>query len=1020
MPADRRVPGPLDTDTAPEEVANGRSAALLNVQLERGYATTVRGNVGIGPAVPLPDGANVVVGACEDPDTEGLVWLVWNSGGQHSLVGWQPGQPSPLLLLTWGGLRLRAQRGTTHAAVLDGQLIYLDAAGELRGVNLARAAGGDFSAAWLAANPFALHLLRQPVFEKLGPYRAQDSSVLGNLVAYRSFQFALRLLYADGSRSVVSGYSDVIYPRVSPQDGVTDPANYIYVPLQAGSDLSVSGEVSKLEVLVREGDAGAWSVAARLERDAAGAFPGGYAFLGSTTGEVLTASESSKVFESLWPAAAVDIAHSRVFVGDTTEGYPPAKASSLNVRVVVENAYTITSLTAPARTFHELCTYRVGVQYYDAFRRPGGVVSSIAVPIPQQTGPGFTAKAIGWGLSGLPTDEIPAWAAYYSLCVSQNARCQYFIQRAGGLAMGYYGDNDNGTAKVFLLESGHEAEEKAVWIGLYSSGGEEKTGGYVFEQGDVLRFLDEPGQEWPILYARASNWQTRDGSVKSLAPTLFAAIGRRSTSIPYRNNALFTTGRFEIYSPSKVGRTTDSFFEATALLPIQTTTLAGAPPRQYSVSSGQLAGDSFIVRSSYVTGPAVAGGPLAAAIAADRIRLVESASPLAPLTPARGAWLDTGRGVPAFALPSNLGQRRRKALVRFSGVKIAGTQLNGLGEWDALSQKDLPLEAGAVVALRLAAQGQTEGQTLIAVQERGAETLYLGQVPLSVAARQEQAELVALTNAVIGGTNTLRGGYGTRHPGSVVNFSGRLYWWDEARAEVCRYAADGVNPLNTLHECRTLGRELATTYAGAEVVAAYDARTEEYLLLFGAAPGGAPARTIRFSERQKGFVGDVSCTPEALVGTRNTLYSLAGGALRRHTDEAPRLSWDGQPAAVARVSCWANAARGLSKTWLALVQEGGAPLWELTEATTPEGQATRTPAARMARQEGQWVGPLLLDANSAGFTGTDAARRALYEGDPLQSTVLRTTLECNNVTPAARLVALSLEFTITSGQTPAP
>jgi len=107
----------------------------------------------------------------------------------------------------------------------------------------------------------------------------------------------------------------------------------------------------------------------------------------------------------------------------------------------------------------------------------------------------------------------------------------------------------------------------------------------------------------------------------------------------------------------------------------------------------------------------------------------------------------------------------------------------------------------------------------------------------------------------------------------------------------------------------------------------------------------------------------------------------------------------------------------VEKTWTGLEIESGEERWELIRAETPTGRRTRLPLTRMAWLDQRWQGALLLDETSPGFSGTDAARRALYEGIPMQGLALLATLRCTDPRPTVRLRALAVEYFINGGQT---
>jgi hypothetical protein len=711
-------------------------------------------------------------------------------------------------------------------------------------------------------------------------------------------------------------------------------------------------------------------------------------------------------------------------------------------------------------TFHESSTYRVVVQFYDELGRAGGCSQPVTVYVPRQNPDALAYRSIRATLT--TTDpvalnvEIPSWARSYQFLVAPNDRTPYFLQGRAADVLGYLGhrtiiNDTNGDVDEIeqVVDVIHVKHEKVlVDIGNFPATGL----GYVWKPGDQIRFLNED-KTFTITDQRGDYLEVP-----------WTGYPDKSTDSEGRTQA-----RIEIFSP----RTTasDVYYERGPRLPIVRSGRGAAEQRSYSQPSVQLEGDCFLAtlyfplidrsntddengtymppnKKQYAQGTPVpiesmvppfrlAPSTSTTTVVHERQKKgvfdgffgikneesvgVSSSTVTAAQTGARQAasltWLDVAQGGrPGVQIPLALQQVELPDALGFSAQYVAGTLLNGLSTWQASDQQALAREQGAIKALASADDVQSEDQNLVAVCEQGAVS-----VGINVARVRQGSggDITADTSQVVGYINSLAGRFGTRHPNSVRARGGRLYWWCADQAEVCRYARDGTNDLNTQQQCRRLGAELAADYARARITAGYDSFSKEYLLCFGADPdSGAPARTVRYSDRAQGFVGDASFTPEAVVGTETRrLLSFVEGQAWEHTDVAPRLTWYGV-AYPADARTWANAVSSVSKTFLALEVESGPELWLLTRAETPSGQYTYVPGTRMERLEDRWHGALLMDATSPGFTGTDATRRALYEGVPVQGLALLLNVRCVSTAPTVRLNAVGIEYFINGGQTP--
>lgn len=648
-----------------------------------------------------------------------------------------------------------------------------------------------------------------------------------------------------------------------------------------------------------------------------------------------------------------------------------------------------TGAFAAQATVPERSTYQVGIEFFDALGRPGAVGSVAAVT----TGPNpaRALRRIAWQLTGTAAAEIPAWARTYQLCLSPNTSKTFFRQffAVNAAMLQYLGRNGAGAPAFAAL--GSNAGALGMWISTEALGPEGL--GYTFApgSGDRLRFVDEDGEDYPILAQEA--YQDK----------VYLSIARRPGTTYNPPSA-----RIEVYTPNTVqAGEAAPFYERGPRYAVTTATAPdGAVMRGYSVTAGVLDGDAW-------------RRPLAGAGSADPDTLLEAVLP-SPQTAT--TWLDARRGRPAVALPRDLQVTRRPVDIRFSGVRLTGTRANGLGVWDELSlEQRVPPEAGPVVALAVASQTQSLGTVLVAVQTDGAASLYLGQVPLAAA---DGGEVLALADRVVGDVRPLQC-YGTRHPGSVAAWKGVVYWWNQEHATQVRYAANGAVALAEQEQVlgRARCRELADTYAGRTVHGAFDPATRSYLTLFDgytaaeAEEAGYALRgaALAFSERVGALADTWELDPGRAVGAGRRLLSLRDNRPHRHDPAAPRLRFYGVDHA-ARVACWLGGEAGsLSKTWQQLAEEA-------TEAWTPvllrangrREQRSRMLPAWLANIEGVWRGAIRRDETSPGF---DSLAAALNGGQELQAPLLEVVLEYEG-TGTGALVAVEAGYLINTGQQP--
>lgn len=1081
MPQSRNIfVGGADFETAPENVPANKFTYARNIQLGRGAVETAWGNKLLAtPDFALDTDARAV-GIATDTAT-GLHYVLLHSDAAPCIARLDPASGSYTLLLRWAGLRLPATP-TRNVAFLDGLLLWLDEAGQLRELNVETAA--DYTPALLDADPLALHVVKAPPLSAPTGQRAEAPATEAarragvNKVAGAAWQFALQYEYADGYRTPLGPYSPVVPMRTQtskPALGI-DPQNVITLSLGLAGAFAPSPLVQKVRVLARQDARPAWQLATELARTAGG-WPAQASFYGDTTGEVVAASDATKPYEALpVEIGCLTLARSRIFVGDCVDDYAPPKpafsarattglagagaadttiyqvdytytvevteyysdygdeyeithtedrqgrefyarqsgdypdpASTYKVMDFDAGSYgeragaspltyaqafefgsgpatetpgtrTVTVLTGQpvlagplpsaggeTLTLHEGSTYRAGVQFYDALGRHAGALSVVDVPVPAQDYAAPVAQNLTWNLptpEAGQTAEIPEWATSYALVVSPNRTASYFLQFVAKDIKQYRGDNPTTTeANLEDLLANGTFFVKQVWVPTTAllEGGR----GYSFTAGDRIRFPQLASQDYPILSVRGDYLAIHAEAVEPLREFV-----KTHPAGPVA----------EIYRPA-VAAENQPLYERGARYPIYRTVDAnGQPQRRYSVTSGILEGDTYLLR------------PL-------------NLEAMNPTFAKYGDWLGMDRGRPT-AVAADGPPARRKALVRHSGVKVAGTRLHGLSVWDAESQHDCPQEQGAITALLLAAQTQAEGSVLLAVQEAGTQTLYLGQAPLQLAAG---GQLNAVSDRVIGGGNDLRGGFGTRHPASVTGWQGKAWWWDAANAELVRYAQNGATPLASKYQATSRCRQLARDYADATIHGAYDPANEQFLLFFGAV-GDNPAQTLVWSERYEAFADAWDLPAELGTQALDTLLSFQGGQPWLHHPDYPRLSFFGSPVTAVIETC-INEQSEYSKTWKNYAQVGPRP-WRVA-VRNELGQASRILPPWLVAEQGIYRAAFRRDEKAKVPKG----QAALVSGPELTSPTLTLTLTYLGADPA-RLVSVDTGFVLTPGQEP--
>jgi len=433
--------------------------------------------------------------------------------------------------------------------------------------------------------------------------------------------------------------------------------------------------------------------------------------------------------------------------------------------------------------------YQIGLVFYDYAGRNNGVYTNedciIEIPERSYTFTEFTT-GITWLIDGLVNNnDIPFWATHYSIVRTKNLTTSFFVQ--GFMSAQFYVeiDNDGNYNYVSSYPTNNEVFALAWNIHtLYSRGL-----GYTYSDGDVLKFWEDDESD----------------------PKQYAIIGQDGKYVWTRPEDLGTfvglgvLGRGEIYTPI---RTSDQplFYEVGEIYAIEN---AGTIDKAFSVYSGQLRGDVY-----YRLMPTV------------NSNITNKTEAMSPNGDVWKIWhTDAGR---PNAVILDAKQERRKTAIRWSNQYVASTKINGLCSFNEVDELIVEEAIGPIQKLVLAGKSQAEGSVMLSIGTNNTFSLYLGETQVVDNAEQT---LLATSGNVIGTQRDLRGGFGTNNAESVVENDGRVYWFDQQRGSVIRYAANGLTPISD-YKFRSYFNRISKQVRGDRVIGGFDRLGTEYLLTF--------------------------------------------------------------------------------------------------------------------------------------------------------------------------------------------
>jgi hypothetical protein len=228
-----------------------------------------------------------------------------------------------------------------------------------------------------------------------------------------------------------------------------------------------------------------------------------------------------------------------------------------------------------------------------------------------------------------------------------------------------------------------------------------------------------------------------------------------------------------------------------------------------------------------------------------------------------------GRSITYVDFTQQLSSEQNQTAISFSGVYLSGTKNNNLNFVDAVEEVRLPSELVQVNKLQLASKVESIGTVMLAIGEVNTASIYIGESQL--VGSSENADLVIDRN-VIGTFNVLQGGYGTKHPETVVERGGFIYWYDANKAEVLRYGRNGVIPISQNKYKSTLNKITTGLSTQSSLVGHFDPIQNEYLLSVS-----DPLRVNTFSLADYSTVTLYNASVSTLGGSVN--ISLSGLSL---------------------------------------------------------------------------------------------------------------------------------------------
>lgn len=156
-------------------------------------------------------------------------------------------------------------------------------------------------------------------------------------------------------------------------------------------------------------------------------------------------------------------------------------------------------------------------------------------------------------------------------------------------------------------------------------------------------------------------------------------------------------------------------------------------------------------------------------------------------------WIKVNSGINTELKPSKILNSDYDSAIRFGGQYLSGTNVNDINIFLALDEKIMPNEYGAIMKLQNTSNTLEDGNVLLSVMTEETVSIYVNKVQFNDVSGQN---VVATADTVLGTFRALRGSYGTRHPESVVQHNGNVYFFDWTKGEVLQYSTNGLDSIS--------------------------------------------------------------------------------------------------------------------------------------------------------------------------------------------------------------------------------
>jgi uncharacterized protein (TIGR02145 family) len=384
-------------------------------------------------------------------------------------------------------------------------------------------------------------------------------------------------------------------------------------------------------------------------------------------------------------------------------------------------------------------------------------------------------NTIKWSLSNTSAvDEIPDWAYYYTVVRTLNLRTRYFIQNyvSGNGADSFHYCTRNALG---VWDCTHNTVVPGVEaIALPTTSLIHNGLGYVYDKAneDVCILQTNgvggvnPGINLPVIGQDGGNILIK-----------FVDLGNSPTAPVPPGGIAGLTGYYEIFTPYKTTEQ-EAYYEVGEIYAVTNPT---EPTREYSALQGNFRGDCALVERNPSVLPASTFKVLG--MCANDLYFQR--------------WDNDGGKVNVV---TKFGRSVWGNYVYWSDAVIEGSQINGTSTFRLGSNTSVPSDCGTITKLQLTSKVQNEGTVMLGLCAVETTSMYLGETQILDSTGKTQ--FFSSGTSVVGTINVLKGNYGCVSPESVVQYRGRVYYFDANYGRWVQYSENGLDAISSIKMVR--------------------------------------------------------------------------------------------------------------------------------------------------------------------------------------------------------------------------